>query len=430
MIATVANPMPAAAEPTVAVNYDVLIVGAGMVGLSLAAALQSTSLKVGLIEARTEAEMAAHEDGRASAIALGSAQILDAIGAWKYIQSLGVSPLHRVEVSDQGQPLMTLHREDLNVDALGYVIENWVTRQGLQQRLAAVNDLTWFRPAQVKAVDTKPHSTVVTLEHQGGTHTIATQLLVAADGKASTVRDLVKLPVTSWTYEQALIVCTIQTDGSHQQTGYERFQPSGPFAILPMTPKSDAPDQYRSCIVWTANATEKDDLMALNDAEFIAALSPRLSPNLGQVLAVSPRYTYAPRRQHADRYSRDRVVLVGDAAHATHPVGGQGFNMGIRDVAVLASLLTQAHLQGRDLGDRALLTRYQHQRRWDNETVLFGTDTTNRLFSNQWPLVQELRQLALRGFDQILPLKQVLSRYAMGLADNHPQGIAAHLSLF
>jgi 2-octaprenyl-6-methoxyphenol hydroxylase len=194
-----------------------------------------------------------------------------------------------------------------------------------------------------------------------------------------------------------------------------------------MTPPPDAPDAYRSCIVWTAKATEQEALMHLSDQEFIQAMQPRLHPGLGQILSVSPRFCYRPRRQHADRYYGDRLVLMGDAAHATHPVGGQGFNMGARDAALLASLLIQAHTQGRDLGHPALLAHYDQQRRMDNETTLFGTDLANRLFSNEWFPLQELRHLALIGVDQIPPLKQLLLRYAMGLAKQQPATVGDRL---
>lgn len=343
------------------------------------------------------------------------------------MQALGVSPIHQVQISDQGMPLATLRREDLQVEALGYVVENWVTLQGLQQCLADAQGVTWLRPARVVALHSQGQTLQVTLEQDGTSRQVTTQLLVGADGKQSTVRHLAQIPVTGWAYDQVLIVCTITTEHTHHQTGYERFQPSGPFAILPMTPAPAAPGSHRSCIVWTARASEQDTLMSLDDEAFIAAMMSRLSPELGRVLSVSPRFCYAPRRQHANGYVGDRVVLAGDAAHATHPVGGQGFNMGARDVAILASLLTQAHMQGRDLGDPALLRAYQEQRRSDNETVLFGTDTANRLFSNRWPLVQDVRQWVLRGVDLLTPVKQSLIRYAMGLADNHPSGISARL---
>lgn len=399
-----------------ATDYDVLIVGAGMVGLSLAAALCQTPLRVAMVEATEPLPADAQRDLRASAIAAGSAQILEQIGVWPIMQSLGVSPIHRVQISDQGVPLATLHREEVGIAALGYVVENWVTLQALQQRLQTASHLIYMRPARVVAIAPHPTHMQVTI-HRGNDHlNLTTQLLVAADGRQSPLRHLAQIPVTGWAYDQALIVCIITTENPHRQTGYERFQASGPFAILPMVAPPQQPDGHRCCIIWTAKSTEKEILLELDDDTFMAALTPRLSPELGRILSVSPRACYRPRRQHADRYCSDRLVLVGDAAHATHPVGGQGFNMGVRDVATLAHLLRQAQARGEDLGNPRLLRTYEQQRQPDNGTVLWGTDLANRLFSNQCRSIQLGRRLALRGCDYLLPLKRQLIRYAMGLA--------------
>jgi 2-octaprenyl-6-methoxyphenol hydroxylase len=398
-------------------DFDVLIVGAGMVGLSLAAALGRTSMKIGMIEAHSLEAKATRDDGRASAIALGSAQIFDQIGAWKGMQTLGISPIYQIKVSDEGfDHEATLRREDLQVNALGYIVENRVTEAALIETLTNCSGTYWIRPAVVTDLQTRPDGVEVTVQQMGETHTYTAQLVVGADGRQSPIRQWAHLPLNDWDYDQVLIVCTITTEFDHQQTGYERFHSSGPFAILPMVPDVNQPGQHRCCIVWTARKEEQQVLMGLGDEDFMTALQPRLSADLGKVLSVSPRACYAPRRQHASHYVAPRIALIGDAAHATHPVGGQGLNMGMRDVAALASLLSEAHLQGKDLGDIGVLKSYQDHRRLDNETVLFGTDLANRLFSNTcWPL-QGIRRLALVGLNQIPPIRQLLLQYAMGLA--------------
>lgn len=392
-------------------HYDVLIVGAGMVGLALAAALGQTSLRVGLIEAKTIGGKNNPVDSRASAIALGSIYLLNQIGAWKSMQAMGVCPIHQVEISDQGFPwVATLRREDIHVEALGYVVENWITETALQQVLSRCTDVQWFRPATVQAIVPKTDYMQVVLEQDRQRH-LSTQLLVGADGGQSWVRQQANIPVAGWDYNQVLIVCTITTESPHFQTGYERFHASGPFAILPMCGSATT---HRCCIVWTAKAHEKETLMALDDAAFIEAIAPRISPELGRILSVSPRACYFPRRQHVDRYVASRLALIGDAAHTTHPIGGQGLNMGLRDVATLAFLVTQAHIQGNDLGNSALLEAYQHQRRIDNETVLLGTDLANRLFSNTLLPLQLFRRLGLLGIDWTPPLKRIFIEYGMG----------------
>lgn len=404
-------------------DCDILIVGAGLVGLSLAVALHQTSLRLGLIDARSVQVQADQDDGRASAIALGSVQILDQIGAWKRMQQLGVSPIHQIQISDEGfTPVVTLKREELGLEALGYVVENWVTLQALNQVLEQQETLNILRPATVERIEVQADRATVSLSQDGQTRSLAAQLLIGADGRQSWMRQQAQLPVTGWAYDQVLIVSTIATEFPHGQTAYERFHHTGPFAVLPMTADPQAP--HRCCIVWTAIAREEASLLALSDAEFIAALQPRLPRELGAVLSVSPRYCYHPRRQNADRYFGDRLALIGDAAHTTHPVGGQGFNMGARDVAALASLLVQAHLRGRDLGSPELLRAYDAARRGDNETVLLGTDLANRLFSNDWLPLQGLRRLALLSLDRLTPLKQLLIQYAMGITEQQQRSVS------
>jgi 2-octaprenyl-6-methoxyphenol hydroxylase len=403
-------------------EYDVLIVGAGMVGSALAAALGQTSLKVGVIEAKTRQEKTARDDGRASALALGTVQILDRIGAWKAMRSLGVSPIQQIQISDEQFPMVaTLRREEIQVEALGYVVENWVTSSALEQVLAKQTDIHTFCPAKIKSMATHRDRVEVNLDWEGQEQPLSAQLLVGADGRNSWVRQWANLPMDAVEYDQVLIVSNITTEFSHSQTGYERFHHSGPFAVLPMTPSPQAPDSPRSCVVWTARKAERDRLVSLDDSAFMAAMQPRLPKEMGQVLSVTPRSCYVPRRQHVRQYAAQRLTLVGDAAHATHPLGGQGFNMGMRDVAALSSLLIEAHIQGKDLGSSGLLERYQQQRKTDNETVLTATDLANRMFSNDWLPLQWIRDLGLVGIDQLLPVKQAFMQYAMGLADGLPR---------
>jgi len=398
-------------------EFDVLIVGAGMVGLSLAVALGRTALKVGVIEAKSLSDQAAQDDGRASAIALGSAQILDHLGVWRSLLALGASPVHTIQISDEGYDrVTTLRREDMQVEALGYIVENRATTAALVDQLSRCSNIHWMRPAMLASLEYQAGAIAATVHQGDHTHHYTAQVIIGADGRQSGVRRWAHLPLREWAYDQVLVVSTLTTEQPHQHIGYERFHASGPLAILPMVSPLSSPDHHRCCVVWTVPKKQQPMIRGLSDAEFIAALRPYLSPHLGQVLSVSPRAYYAPRRQHAQQYVAPRIALIGDAAHATHPVGGQGFNMGLRDVAMLAPLLSQAHLQGRDLGDERWLRRYQQQRHGDNETVLFGTDLANRLFSTSALPLQGLRHLALLGIDRIPALRHQFLRYAMGVA--------------
>ncbi|NEQ42996.1 MAG: UbiH/UbiF/VisC/COQ6 family ubiquinone biosynthesis hydroxylase [Leptolyngbya sp. SIOISBB] len=397
-------------------DYDVLIVGAGMVGLSLANALNRTPLRVGLVEAQPLEKKVEKDDGRASAIALGSAQIFDQMGVWQPMQALGVSPIHQVQISDAGFPFTTtLSRADMHVPALGYVVENWVTEQALHQQLQESPNVEWVCPASVKAITQHSKQAQITIETAETQQHLSAQLIVGADGKQSGIRQQAHIPIRDWRYNQVLIVCTIITEFSHQHIGYEQFHPSGPCALLPMVSPPQAPTASRCCLCWTIRSEEQNALMALEDEAFMEAVTSRISPQLGRVLSVSPRYCYQPRRQHANDYFRDRIVLVGDAAHTTHPVGGQGFNLGLRDVATLAKLLIQTHRQGRDLGHPAILQQYQQRRQIDSELTLFATDLAIRLFSNTWLPLQVIRRCGLLGLAQS-PFKQLFMNRAMGIA--------------
>ncbi len=461
------EPLDLASQPNP--DYDVLIVGAGMVGATLAAALGQTSLKIGLIEARSLPfgssgfGFGPGSDGRASALALGSMRMLTQLGVWSIMQDLGVSPIDRIQVSDgQFGHYVHLERELIQAEALGYVVENWVTQTGLYQVLSTYPQIDWICPARLQAIDSEldtdreakaaedpeeseglkgsdefdcnnltPSRLTLKVEQAGQIHTLQTRLLIGADGSRSSVRQLAGIPVTSWEYGQVCLVTTVTTEHPHQQVAYERFQPSGPFAILPMiepatqgsspTSTSRSSGSHRSCVVWTIRAHDQDHLLSLSDEDFIAAISPSFGSHLGRILSVGSRSSYQPRRLHADRYIGSRLALVGDAAHATHPVGGQGLNMGMRDVAALANLLLEADRRGFDPGNPALLTTYQRSRQLENRAFLFATDTANRLFSNTNVWLQLSRRFGLVTTDHIPRLKAFLMRSAMGIAPYQPQ---------
>jgi 2-octaprenyl-6-methoxyphenol hydroxylase len=404
-----------------AFEFDVLIVGAGMVGSALAAALRHTSLKVGLIDARETATRLG-ADGRSSALALGTVQLLDQIGAWDVMKNLGVSPIHQIQVSDGEFPQVArLGRQEIRAEALGYVVENQVTQTGLLQILADSNAIAWICPAQVESIH--PHTDHIQVQvRQGEIHTsLKARLLVGADGVHSRVRQLAQMPVSSWGYGQVCMVVTVTTENPHHQTAYERFQPSGPFAILPMTDPATSSASHLSCVVWTIRQEDREPLLSLPDADFIQAIAPSFGPQLGQILTVSPRACYTPMRLNCHTYTAARLALVGDAAHCTHPVGGQGVNLGMRDVVALANVLIQADLDKQDPGCAEGLRRYQRWRQLDNRGVLLATDLANRLFSNTWLPCQWSRRLGLIGLDRILPIKQFLMRQAMGIAPYHPR---------
>lgn len=428
-------PFPSSSDTTLPdphsnTDCDVLIVGGGMVGLTLAAALGNTDLRVEVVERRSMAlqqsgsvEMGA--DGRASALALGTIHMFRGLGLWPEMQAMGVSPIHRIRVSDSDFPHAAyLRREDIGAEALGYIVPNCVTQSAALSFLQTCENVTLRFSMQVGQVDRNSDGVQFALtpasqpEEECADNNLRwrrAKVLIAADGARSPLRQQANISVCRWGYRQACIVTTVTTERAHQQTAYERFQPIGPFAILPMHDPHGRAESHRSCVVWTVPEDDLDRLMNLSDEAFIAELSPWFGPQLGQVLEVCPRTSYCPQRSISSTYVQPRFALVGDAAHSTHPVGGQGVNLGMRDVAALAQVLVEAQAAGEDIGSLQVLRRYQQWRQGNNRAVLFVTDFANRLFSNRiWPL-QWLRRLGLVSLQFVPPIKRWLMREAMGL---------------
>ena len=239
-------------------------------------------------------------------------------------------------------------------------------------------------------------------------------MVVAADGARSPLRQQAGIATRGWPYWQSCIVATIAPEKPHNHIAYERFWPSGPFAILPVP-------ENRCRIVWTAPHAEAAALLALDDDAFMAQLHQRYGDQMGKLSLVGQRYMFPAKWMHASRYVAPRLVLVGDAAHCCHPVGGQGLNLGIRDAAALAQILRVAHQRGDDIGDLRVLRRYQGWRRHQNLASLGFTDLLNRTFSNQWvPLVQ-LRRLALRTMQWVPPIRILMLKFMAGLWGRSPQ---------
>lgn len=402
--------------------FDVLIVGAGMVGASLACALgdknyaANRDLKVGIIESNgnfLRGEFTS--DGRASAIAYGSSQIWQNIGVWGGMQRRGVTPMHAIQVSEGDLPYhVQLRCEDMGQDALGYIVENSVTLASLWEFARECQNLELICPAKILDIEYISDRDVmrVKINSEIGEQYLETKLLVGADGGRSLVRQLANIAIDQRLYEQTCIVTTIQAEKPHQNFAHERFQPSGPFAILPLS--SD-----RACIVWTATTEETPHLLALDESAFLQELTKRfghpLIEKLGKIKVISrERANYVPRWMHSQTYIQPRLALIGDAAHTTHPIAGQGMNLGIRDVNALAKVLKAAHENKEDLGAISVLKRYESKRKWDNLGVILLTDISNRLFSNHNWFFKVLRRFGLLLL-QIAPLKRILMYFMMGL---------------
>jgi 2-octaprenyl-6-methoxyphenol hydroxylase len=393
---------------------DVLIVGGGFVGLTLAAALSRAGIASAVIEERA-AGRAAAKDGRTSAIAYGSAQVLRGLGIWPRLEPVA-EPILEIRVSDGTAPFFLHydHRElkgRLADAPLGYMVENDDLKRVLLDHVAGLSNVALITGVTVRRLARNSDGVRAELSDGGA---IEARLAVAADGRDSALRREAGIAVARWRYPQTAIVCTVAHEKPHRGIAHERFLPAGPFAILPMKGK-------RSSIVWTESAKNAPRLLALPDAEFKAELSRRFGDFLGKIEVVGGRWSYPLGLVHADRYVAERLVLAGDAAHAIHPIAGQGLNLGFRDVAVLAEVLADARKAGRDIGAAEVIRRYERWRRFDSFALIAATDSLNRLFSNDIAPIRLARDLGLAAVNRVPGLKRFFMRHAMGLVGDLPR---------
>lgn len=403
-------------------DCDVLIVGGGMVGASLACALAAQPLRIIVVEGvpfRSQGQPSF--DDRSIALAYGSSRIFSAMGLWSALID-GVAPIRRIHISDRGHFGATrLDASREGVDALGYVVQTRTLGRVLQERLGQLPNVELLCPARLEDLVPGSESVAVSIAGPDGPRTLHTRLLVAADGAGSVVRERLEIPVTRWDYGQSAIIANVGTSEPHGDTAYERFTDTGPLAMLPLPLAGQAAGGGHCSLVWTARADQVGDIMALEDDAFLAALQERFGPRLGAMVKVGRRHAYPLALVRARQHTRPRVALIGNAAHALHPVAGQGFNLGIRDVAVLAELLAEAAAAGGDPGADALLQRYGQWRRRDQRAIIAFTDGLARVFANPLPPVALARDLGLVALDLLPPLKRMLTRRTMGLAGRLPR---------
>jgi len=394
-------------------DAELLIAGGGLNGLLLGIACAGAGLEVVLVDREDPAAMLEQGfDGRSSAIAYGSQQVLSALGLWPAIAA-DAEPILEIRVADDNAPFFLHydHRE-LSTDApLGWIVENRVLRRALIEHARSLPSLVFLAPLEVGVIETWPALAEAALS-DGRRMTV--RLIAAADGAASTLRRSAGIRTVDWRYSQTAIVTTVRHDRPHAGIAVEHFLPAGPFAILPMTGS-------RSSIVWTERAELAAGLLALPDAAFAAELAARFGEFLGAVEPVGPRWRYPVALMLAERYVARRLALVGEAAHLIHPIAGQGLNLGIRDVAALAEIVIDARRLGLDIGDDALLRRYQQWRRLDAVLLAGVTDGLNRLFSNSIAPLRLIRDLGLAAVDRLPPLKRFLMRDAMGITGDLPR---------
>lgn len=395
--------------------YDLVIVGGGLVGASLAIALSGQGLRMALVEAAVPTvDEVPNYDDRALALAYGTRRIFEGLGLWDAVAGRA-GPIEKIHVSERGQFGFThLDRDEEGVEALGYVITARELGRTLLARLPELPDLDIIAPARVTAIDVDEQAATLTLERGDGKAYLDARLVVAADGVKSFIRDAMDLPVRRWEYGQSAVVANITPERPHRHVAYERFTESGPVALLPM-------NDERCALVWTVSDAELDEVLALDDAAFTARFQARFGNRLGRFTKVGARQGYPLAMVRATESVRPRVAVIGNAAHTLHPIAGQGFNLGLRDVAALADVLAAAVAKGEDLGDIAVLNHYEQWRGRDQQLVSLATDGLARLFANPLLPFRLGRNLGLLAMDLLPGARHRLARAAMGLTGKLPR---------
>lgn len=369
---------------SLSIDYDLTIVGGSVVGLTLACMLRQSGLRVAVIELQPPEVGASRR--QAYALSLVSARIFAGMGIWADIKP-HITRFDGVRLSDADHPqVVEFTAQDLNTEAIYYAAEHSVLMTALQQHIQRADRVDYLCPARLHQVEYGEQAVTLQIEQAGKVRFVQTRLLVAADGARSRIRQQAGINTDGWKYWQSCITVLLQPEQSHQNTAYERFWPSGPFAILPLP-------NNRCQIVWTAPHAEAEAMMALKPEQFMSELMQRYGNQMGRLTPLSDPLLFRVQLMQSQQYAKPRLALVGDAAHCCHPVGGQGLNMGIRDAAALAQVLQQAQRRGEDLGSWRVLKRYQRWRKLENYLILGFTDFLDRCFSNRWlPLVWLRRQ--------------------------------------
>lgn len=396
-------------------HYDILIVGGGMIGAGLAQALHGQDLRIAMVESvRFDVRNEPGYDDRAIAVAQGTRRILDGLQCWEQIVA-DATPIHQINVSDRGHFGFTrMTREEEGLPALGYVVPARVIGQVLGDAIAQDGDVDMYCPASVRSIEVDDRHAIVGIEQDGVTTTVSAQLVVAADGADSLVREQFGIEVMTSDYGQTAVITNVTPQLPHNNIAYERFTGTGPLALLPMS------DQ-RCAVVWTLAPAQADEIMSLADDEFLARLQACFGSRLGRLQRVGRRQTWPLRLVKAKVSIHERLALVGNASHTLHPIAGQGFNLGARDIAVLAEVIVDALRGGEDPGDAGVLQRYAAWREADHRRVTAFTDGLVRLFTVPFPALAPIRGAGMLVLDLLPPAKRLLTRMTMGRGGRVPR---------
>ena len=392
---------------------DVIIFGGGLVGLALASALDSSGLSVIIVDPADPAPRSESAfDGRTSAVSSSSMRMLTTIGVAGHLAEPGC-PIWRIAVADGLAP-GALHFDPDDQQPLGFMHENRHLRTALQARAEAGKNIWLLWKSRVAHVDRGSTGVVVSLEDG---RKLQAPLLVAADGRNSRTREVAGINVARWKYDHQAIVSVLGHEKPHEHVAYEIFYPTGPLALLPM---NDDKATHRSAIVWSVPEEDAAGWLSLSDEDFAAEAEAAMGGFLGKIAMLAPRSSFPLGFHHAAQMTAERLALIGDAAHAIHPIAGQGLNLGFRDVAALAEVLVEGARLGLDLGDKQLLDRYQRRRSLDALSVAFATDTLTRIYGVPGRTASAMRRFGMGLVGRISPLRSRLMSEARGTSGELP----------
>jgi 2-octaprenyl-6-methoxyphenol hydroxylase len=399
-----------------AADYAIAIVGGGLVGASLALALAPLGLRIAVIEAvaRGEPEQPSFDE-RTTALANGSVRTFMTLGVWSGMER-DATPIRRLHVSEQGRfGVARIDAAEQGLPAIGYVVPNWAIGRGIVAALEATPAIEVLAPARVVGTELVADRRYLEIETTEGAQTLTAQLVVAADGAHSMLRNLSGVGAEHWDYEQTAIVTTVTTQRFHDHVAYERFTPDGPIAVLPLR-------DGRCGLVWTRRPDEAARVLALDGPEFIGELQDAFGMRLGRFVQVGKLQGYELALTRAERHTAPRLAIVGNAAQGLHPIAGQGFNLGLRDAASLAEVIATVRASSAaDAGAESVLRAYAEWRDEDRRRIVAFTDGLVRIFGSPLALVRGLRGLGLLAFDALPPAKDALSRLSVGAAGRVPR---------
>ena len=419
--------------------FDIILIGAGMVGAALATGLGRDGFRVAVIE-RADApafDPSVTPDIRVSALSAGSERYLQSLGAWPLIRSMRATPYRRLAVWDEAShPLSRLlpasltrvefNAADLNAPHLGHIVENRITQLALWQTAEAQTNVTILSGHGVSSLQQNQDSVTVNLDDE---QSLQAQLVIGADGAMSRIRDMAGIGVTRDQYGQQAMVISVRYQGPVEDITWQGFFPSGPRAFLPLhSAGPEFPGESWASLVWYDAPEQLARLKALPEAQLLDEIRKAFPGDLPELTAIDDRASFPIARQHAKHYYSGRVVLAGDSAHTINPLAGQGVNLGFQDAQALQSILKEARRAGDDIASPGWLNRYEQQRRPANRRMMLAMDLFYHLFSNRIPPVHLLRNLGL-GAARSLPFaRNRVARYAMGIDDELPATIQQLLS--